>query len=72
MVKMDLTQEQKQYLEEYYHIDADTCDVDYLCDFLLKEIERKKKLIALNDQKIALIKQSNAELEKLLMTGQQS
>ncbi len=64
---IDLTKEQKDYLKEYYQIDADTCDVDFLCDFLLREIERKKRLIALNDEKIELIKQSNKELQDLLM-----
>ena len=64
---IDLTKEQKDYLKEYYQIDADTCDVDFLCNFLLREIERKKRLIALNDEKIELIKQSNKELQDLLM-----
>ncbi len=68
---MDLTQEQKDYLKEHYQIDADTCDVDFLCDFLLREIERKKKLIALNDQKIELIRQSNEELRNLLIGKKQ-
>ncbi len=64
---MNLTQEQKDYLKEYYQIDADACDVDFLCDFLMKEIERKKKLISLNNEKIELIKQSNKELQDLLI-----
>ncbi len=64
---MNLTKEQKEYLQEFYQIDADSCNLDYLCDFLLKEIERKKKLIALNNQKIELIRESNKELQNLLI-----
>ena len=59
---MELSQEQKDYLKECYQIDADTCDVDFLCNFLMNEIERKKKLIELDEKK-----QSNEELRKLLI-----
>ncbi len=64
---MELSQEQKDYLKECYQIDADTCDVDFLCNFLMNEIERKKKLIELDEKKLAIMKQSNEELRKLLI-----
>lgn len=63
---MSLTEEEKKYLQDRYQIDVETCDLDYLCDFLMKELEEKQKKIALNSEKIALMEEVNQELEKMI------